>query len=86
MDTTQLSPEPGWIGAFTRQQAPGAVFANNTRVKKIKSRPSDSIPDSAMGTVLGSMLDPEKGIYYFVEWDSHPKHAVTQVGWKLTKA
>lgn len=86
MDISKLSPEPGWIGMFTRGQAPGAVFTNESRVKKAKVRAGDSIPLDTMGSVLGSFLDPEKGIYYFVEWDSHPRHAVAQVGWKLAKA
>jgi len=55
-------------------------------VKKGQVRSGDAIPEGTQGTVLGSISDPEKGICYFVEWDSYPKHAVAQVGWKLTQA
>jgi len=85
LDITQLSQEPGWIGGLTRQQAVGAVFANGSRVKKATFREGDSIAKGTEGTVLGSILDPEKGIYYFVEWDGFPRMAVAQVGWKLAK-
>ena len=69
-----MSEGPAWIGGLTRQQAVGAVFTNGSRVKK----QGDGIAKGSDGTVLGSILDPEKGIYYFVEWDGYPGIAVAQ--------
>lgn len=78
--------EPGWVGAFTRQQAPGALFANDTRVKKCKSEPEDLNPAGTEATVLGSLHHPVMGFGYFVEWENRPRHAVFVVGWKLARA
>jgi hypothetical protein len=78
--------EPGWTGAFTRQQAPGALFANTSRIKKDKGEPGDTTPVGTEGTVLGSYYLPERGFGYFVEWDDKPRVAVFVVGWKLAKA
>src|SRR5262249_17567539 len=75
--------EDGWSGAFTREQAPQALFSNGTRVKKTKAEPCDTTPLGALATVLGSYYIPEKGVGYFVEWDDKPRVAVFVVGWKL---
>jgi hypothetical protein len=66
---------PPYTGFHTRDEAPGAM-RNGTRVGKINSTPQDSHQDGALATILGSMRHPEHGIAYFVEWDSHPLHAV----------
>lgn len=46
--------EPGWVGAFWRQQAPGALV-NGSRVVKVKAEKGDLTPLGTQGTVLGSM-------------------------------
>jgi hypothetical protein len=87
--TVELEPpheEPGWTGAFTRQQAPGALFANTTRIRKDKSERGDATPLGTEGTVLGSYYVPERGFAYFVEWDDKPRLAVLVLGWKLARA
>lgn len=83
-----LRNEPGWIGAFTREQTPDAL-ANATRVRKVRSEPGDGHPDGALGTVLGSISDPcvRDGVpMYFIEWDTRPRVAVGTVGWKVVAA
>lgn len=78
--------EPGWHGAFTRNEELGA-WRNGTRVVKQNSEPGDSTPDGTMGTVLGSMRHPDptwKGaLAYFVEWDDKPRVAVGCMGYKV---
>jgi hypothetical protein len=79
-----IREEPGWYGAFTRAQAPGA-WPNGATVEKILSEPRDPTPDGARGQVLGS-LDPESMagvILYFVEWTAQPKVAVACLSRKL---
>jgi hypothetical protein len=81
----EIGNEPGWVGAFTRQQAKGA-WPNGTRVVKIAEDPSgDLSPPGSEGAVLGSVSVPERGVAYFIEWDHQPKHAVVCVGWKLNR-
>jgi hypothetical protein len=69
----------------TREHAPGA-YANGTRVRKSDSEPGDATPTGTLGTVLGSVAHPDRGIGYFVEWDSAPKCAVLVIAWKLDMA
>lgn len=69
-----LGPEPGWIGNFSRGEAPGC-YPNGTRVEKVKTEPGDAHPIGAQATVLGSIRHPI-GTGYFVEWDARPRHAV----------
>jgi hypothetical protein len=68
---------PGWKGAFTRAQAEGAL-PNGTRVRKTGAEPADAHPNGAEAVILGSIAHPavEDFALYFVEWDSHPRHAV----------
>ncbi len=75
-------PHPGWHGVFTRGEVPGAM-RNGTRCEKINAVPGDSHPDGARATVLGSFGHPEVGTAYFVEFDSHPRHAVMAVAERL---
>lgn len=82
----QILNEPGWTGGFTRQQACGALFRNDSRVSKTKSEPGDTNLEGATGTVLGSIYHPALGFLYFVEWDNKPRHAVAVVGWRLGRA
>lgn len=75
--------EPGWVGAFTRQQAVGAI-PNGSRVRRAGFRePGDSTPDGTAGTVLGSLYVPEKGYAYFVEFEDRPKCAVLVIERKI---
>lgn len=79
---------PGYHGAFTRDQAPGAL-ASGTRIMKTSSEEGDANPDGALGTVLGSMSYPEVhdgALFYFIEWDSAPKVAVGCMGFKIKTA
>ncbi len=80
-----LIETPGWTGAFTTEQAEGAL-PNGTRIEKTKSEPKDATPGGTPGTILGSISHPgvmNGAIMYFVEWDDRPKVAVGVMGWKL---
>lgn len=80
--------EPGWTGAFTRNQAPGAL-PNGTRVIKTNSEPGDICPNGTPGTVLGSMSEPavqDGAICYFIEWAPRPKTAVAAMAFKVREA
>lgn len=78
-----------WIGAFTREQAPNAKFANGTRIRKAKQEAGDATPLGTKGTVLGSISHPDVrngAVLYFIEWDNRPKTAVGVIEWKLGPA
>jgi hypothetical protein len=79
-----IGNEPGWIGAFTRNQVEGALV-NGTRVVKIKEdAKGDFTPIGSQGVVLGSLSAPDlEYVFYFVEWDNKPKIAVGVTGWKI---
>jgi hypothetical protein len=79
-----IQHEPGWHGAFTRNEALGA-WRNGTPVVKQNSEPYDSTPDGTPGVVLGSIPDYREGgqMFYFVEWADKPKVAVGCDGRKL---
>lgn len=66
---------PGYVGVFTRGEAPGA-YPNGSRIKKVWGEPGDANPLGTEGTVLGSVYHPDHGYAYFVEWDTRPKWAV----------
>lgn len=78
--------EPGWFGAFTRQQAAGAI-PNGARVVKVAEDPrGDRTPLRTAGTVLGSLARPEDGaLFYFVSWDTSPRVASGCVAWKIAE-
>lgn len=76
--------EPGWVGAFTRNQAREA-FPNGTRVYKVKSKPNDIHQDGSTATVLGSIYVPDLGCLYFVEFDSEPRVAVSIAGFRINR-
>lgn len=80
-----LANEPGWIGAFTRAQAPCAQFRNGSRVAKQGTDETDAHKDGALATVLGSIESPA-GIVYFVEWDDRPRIACAIVEPRLKEA
>jgi hypothetical protein len=73
---------PGWFGAFTRDQAPGAI-PNGSPIRKVATEDGDTNPVGARGLVLGSVDVPGKGLAYFVEWDATPRCAVFVVAWKI---
>lgn len=77
--------EPGWAGAFTRQQAAEALFPNGARVCKTGSKPDDTHKDGAQATVLGSIYAPGVGCLYFVEFDLNPRVAVSIAGFRVKK-
>lgn len=81
-DDFPFREEPGYVGAFTRENAPGALPAGS-RIRKAHSEDGDSMP--APGTVLGSFSDGHSfdrpglvgaDFVYFVEWDRRPFYAV----------
>lgn len=75
--------EPGWRGAFTRDEADGAL-PNGTAIQKVKSEPGDFNPIGARGTVLGSLRAPSLGVAYFIEWETLPRCAVVVAAWKIS--
>jgi len=80
-----LKHRPGWLGNFTTRTAPGAM-PSGTRIVKATNEPNDAHAVGTTGTVLGSMLHPQKGICYFVNWDGEHKIAVAVVAWKIKEA
>jgi hypothetical protein len=80
--TPTFKNEPGWLGAFTRDEHPDGL-PNGARVRKIDSEPGDGQPDGALGTILGSLGHPDLGIAYFIEWDAIPRMAVVVVAKKV---
>ena len=90
MKKLYLEHRSGWTGAFTSQQAEGAL-PNGSRIMKIDQSADDGAPRGTRGTVLGSLdaanhdLDPgtHGKFFYFVEWDTMPRVAVTCIGSKL---
>lgn len=56
-----FTEEPGMLGAFTREQAPGAI-PNGTRIVKHYAEAWDANPVGAHGVVLGSMMDDQLGL------------------------
>ena len=79
-----IRAEPGWAGAFTRDQYPGAI-PNGSRVVKIAMDETDANPLGTMGTVLGSIGHPAltEGPGYFVEWETMKRVAVFVAPWKI---
>lgn len=94
--------EPGWVGAFTREEGKDC-FPNGSRVVKALFREGDGTPEGTMGTVLGSFnftgedaeLDeilringgpPHDRRFYFIEWDNRPKTAVGTLSFKIRLA
>ena len=83
-----LRHELGWMGAFTREHAAGAL-QNHARVVKVNSEAGDTHPDGTPGVVLGSMSHPDiRGgeVMYFVEWAPKPRVAVGVMAFKVREA
>jgi hypothetical protein len=84
-DLLKIREEPGWTGAFSRKQYPGAL-PNGTRVRKVIGEAGDTHSLGAQATVLGSVVRwPWEELGYFVEWDDEPRCAVFVVGAKIAK-
>jgi hypothetical protein len=82
----------GYVGAFTREQAPGAI-PNGATVVKQSSEPKDGNSDGAHGIVLGSIyIDepdprwPDIRHVYWVEWENYPRWAATVIDRKVRAA
>jgi hypothetical protein len=82
-DPFNIRQEAGWHGAFTRDQAREAHFANGVRVEKIRTERGDRTPIGTTGIVLGSIHHERYGTAYFVEWDDKPRVAALVVEWKI---
>lgn len=77
--------EPGWLGAFTRNEVARAL-RNGTRVVKTNSESGDANKDGAPGVVLGSISHPDVqngAVMYFIEWDAMPRVAVGAMAQKV---
>ncbi len=89
----RVRPEPGWIGSFVREQAPGAL-ATGTRVIKARSEPGDTFPDGLgsigpgpdvpVPTPHGSV--PPGAYVYFVEWEPRPRCAIAITSTRIDAA
>jgi hypothetical protein len=87
-----IANHPGYIGAFSRDEAEGAI-PNGAVVRKRNSEKGDTRPNGDRGRVLGSidmqalgMMDAERAghrFMYFVEWDATPGCAVAVVDVKV---
>jgi len=95
MRNPNIDHHPGYVGAFTRDHAEGAI-ENGAKVRKAKEDPKgDLTPIGTLGTVLGSINFElydlaearSKGVkyLYFVEWDDKPKVAISMVDWKIMR-
>lgn len=84
-----IDNHPGYIGAFTRDQAAGPdVIPNGARIVKVATEEKDMNPVGTKGTVLGSIRHAEVHngrVFYFVEWDTAPRVAVGCIGWKIAR-
>lgn len=59
----------GRIGPATDNQVEGAL-KNGIRIEKINSERNDNVSNGSLGTVIGSVINPNtKEIGYFVVWD-----------------
>jgi hypothetical protein len=86
---------PGYVGAFTRDQAEGAI-PNGATIRKAKLEKNDSTPLGTLGVVLGSFDGIKLGLseaerngsrfMYFIEWFNKPGCAVCVVDWKIEAA
>jgi hypothetical protein len=89
MTGIKFNYEPGYVGAFTRNQVEGA-FLNGSKIVKVKSEKDDAHAIGDRGSVLGSIeipdSEPDRRIMYFIEWDNLPCVAVACSAWKLGQA
>lgn len=88
LDDFPFRDEPGYIGAFTREQAAGAI-PNGLPVIKGAGEAGDGTPEGTPGVVLGSFRHPavmDGLICYFIEWKNRPRVACAVVEWKIKPA
>lgn len=80
----KLGYHPGYIGAFSTNQAEGAI-PNGEPFVKVWSEEGDAHPTGATGRVLGSLYYPEVSdiIFYFVEFDDTPGVAIGTTSMKV---
>lgn len=76
---------PGYVGAFTSDEAEGA-WPNGTRIVKSYSEPGDSTANGTKGTILGSLRNEDGGLAYFVEWDDKLRFPVLTGAIKISLA
>lgn len=88
----KLGNHPGWYGAFTREQAEGAI-PNGTRIVKAKCDEGDANPIGTPGKVLGSIANTgvvedyeHVKFLYFIEWENNRLVAVGLVDYKIARA
>jgi len=84
-DDSKPRLHPGYVGMFTRAQAPGA-YLNGTAIVKRNSVPGDATPDGGRGVVLGSIITLGPGFGYFIEWALRPGVAVFVAGYRVELA
>lgn len=96
-DAVHIEHHEGWVGAFSRNEAEGAI-PNGAAVLKVNSEPGDGHPDGSVGIVVGSLdvgdLDtsglpagmPKVKFLYWIEWKSRPRHAVGIIDHKVRRA
>jgi hypothetical protein len=76
--------EEGWVGAFTRAQADGAI-PNGTPIVKVRTEAGDAHGIGARGVVLGSLRAPGRPeIMYFIEWADRARVASGTIDWKIS--
>lgn len=84
-DAYNIREEPGWVGWFSRGEAPGAI-KNGRPIVKTVSEAGDRNPVGTKGVVLGSIFSTDHGLAYWVEWDHSPRHAIFIVAKKIAEA
>jgi hypothetical protein len=88
MKAPNIIGEPGWQGAFTRDQAEGAL-PNGATIVKDNSESNDATPNGTRGIILGSFAVPDPVMaaavpfFYFVEWSNRPRIAIGCVSTKI---
>ena len=84
LDKMGITNHPGYMGAFTRNQAENAI-PNGTVIIKVDADPTDPTPLGTPGIVLGSIYDAKISEHpmYFIEWSHKPNFAIAVSGWKI---
>lgn len=95
MKLPKIDMYPGYVGAFTKDEAVGAI-PNGSTIMKSRSEDGDATPDGTFGVVLGSIdgslidaaIEKKTGtkFMYFVEWDNRPGFAVSVADFKIARA
>lgn len=95
MKTPKIASYPGYVGAFTKEQAEGAI-PNGSTVMKARSEDGDTTMDGTIGIVLGSidgtLIMPDvmektgAKFMYWIEWINRPGFAVATADFKIARA